>query len=315
VPLLWLSLAFLLGILLGDWTHLPVSFWLALSLVALTFYLLLWISHRHLGSALPLLQSPNFLSDRLPPSLHTPVPYSMLFVALALGAVRYQLSLPEIGPHHIAWYNDRDGKTTIKALVDDMPDERDAYTNLRVSVEEIRPPDERLFIPIEGTLLARVPPGGGWRYGDEVRLWGYLETPGENEIFSYREYLFHKGIYAQFDCGVNPTSENARMDCARRFGRDQGNPILARVYDLRLRSLDLLYSLYPDPEASLLAGILLGIESGIPEDVAEAFIVTGTSHIIVISGFNFAIIAGLLAYIVRRWLGLGTVPLKLTGQI
>ena len=53
----------------------------------------------------------------------------------------------------------------------------------------------------------------------------------------------------------------------------------------------------------MLAGILLGIESGIPEDVAEAFIVTGTSHIIVISGFNFAIIAALLAAASGRWLG------------
>ena len=53
----------------------------------------------------------------------------------------------------------------------------------------------------------------------------------------------------------------------------------------------------------MLAGILLGIESGIPEDVAEAFIATGTSHIIVISGFNFAIIAALLAAASGRWLG------------
>jgi competence protein ComEC len=47
----------------------------------------------------------------------------------------------------------------------------------------------------------------------------------------------------------------------------------------------------------------LGIESGIPQDVVEAFNVTGTSHIIAISGFNFAIIAGLLAVAAGRWLG------------
>jgi competence protein ComEC len=86
-------------------------------------------------------------------------------------------------------------------------------------------------------------------------------------------------------------------------GRDQGNPILARIYALRERSLETIYTLFPDPEASLLAGILLGIESGIPEEVAEAFNDTGTSHIIAISGFNFAIIAGLMAVVFGRWLG------------
>jgi predicted membrane metal-binding protein len=47
-----------------------------------------------------------------------------------------------------------------------------------------------------------------------------------------------------------------------------------------------VYQLWPDPEASLFAGILLGVETGIPEPIAQAFKETGTPHIIAISGFN-----------------------------
>jgi predicted membrane metal-binding protein len=36
----------------------------------------------------------------------------------------------------------------------------------------------------------------------------------------------------------------------------------------------------------MLAGILLGVETDIPAEVQEAFKVTGTAHIIVISGQN-----------------------------
>ena len=58
---------------------------------------------------------------------------------------------------------------------------------------------------------------------------------------------------------------------------------------------------------SLLAGILLGDESGIPEHVDQAFKDTGTSHIIVISGFNITVIAGLLATVSARLIGRGRV--------
>jgi hypothetical protein len=37
----------------------------------------------------------------------------------------------------------------------------------------------------------------------------------------------------------------------------------------------------PEPEASLMQGILLGIRSGIPADLYDDYNATGTSHIIV----------------------------------
>jgi len=55
---------------------------------------------------------------------------------------------------------------------------------------------------------------------------------------------------------------------------------------MRQRAVDLVYQYWPDPEASLLAGILLGVETGILADVAAAFRDTGTAHIIAISGQN-----------------------------
>jgi len=56
---------------------------------------------------------------------------------------------------------------------------------------------------------------------------------------------------------------------------------------------------------SVLAGILLGDESGISEKVDRAFRDTDTPHIIVISGFNITIIAGLLVGVFSRIFGGG----------
>ena len=73
---------------------------------------------------------------------------------------------------------------------------------------------------------------------------------------------------------------------ASLLAHDQGNPLFAWIYRFKDRCVALIYRLFPDPEASLLAGILLGVYSGIPTGVSETFRAAGVSHIIVISGFN-----------------------------
>ena len=76
------------------------------------------------------------------------------------------------------------------------PDTRDTYTNLRLRIEQLRRLDETRFTPVEGLLLVRISTGTTLRYGDRLRIQGHLETPPENEDFSYRDYLAHQGIYS-----------------------------------------------------------------------------------------------------------------------
>lgn len=61
----------------------------------------------------------------------------------------------------------------------------------------------------------------------------------------------------------------------------------------------------PEPEASLLSGIVLGVKRGLPRDFYEALKETGTMHIVVASGYNVTIIIGtivayLAGYLKRR---------------
>ena len=59
----------------------------------------------------------------------------------------------------------------------------------------------------------------------------------------------------------------------------------------------------PDPQAALLTGILLGDDSGLPPKLDEQFRTTGLTHIIAISGFNIAILTGVLLALSRPFLG------------
>src|SRR3990172_3843844 len=51
----------------------------------------------------------------------------------------------------------------------------------------------------------------------------------------------------------------------------------------------------PEPHSSLLLGMILGNKSGFPPDFYEALRVTGTLHVVVVSGFNITVIINTLA--------------------
>ena len=276
MPLLPLCIAFIAGVILASSLPLPALYWLIASITCLLLAALI-----------------HFLTRKpYSPLLRTFSPL-LLVAALTLGAARYQSTRPILAdPTFIAHYNDTGLNVTITGLLVHPPDERDSYTNLRIQTETIRLSTELESIPVTGLLLARVDPGGDWQYGDRLTLTGRLQTPPETETFSYRDYLARAGIYAFL-----PFAN------ASRLAHNQGQPFFRLIFAFKARAVETVYHLYPDPEASLLAGILLGVETGIPPDLDQAFRDTGTAHIVAISGFNISIIAALFTSLFRRALG------------
>ena len=281
MPLFWLSLAFLCGIYLGQALAWPVVYWLVVVVLTMALWLLAAYLRR-LHIVVP------FLHFSFPSA---PVPYPLLAIVLWLGAARLASAQPVIDSRFIAWYNDRPGEYWVSGVIAEPPDERDQYTNLRVQVESIHQSVSASPDAVNGLLLVRAPPGD-WQYGDRLRLHGALFTPPQNEDFSYRDYLAVKGIYSYMPRATIELS-----------GRQAGNPVLAALYGFKQRALAVVYHIYPDPEASLLAGILLGVDTGIPPELQTAFQITGTAHIVAISGFNITIIAGLFVVVFSRIFG------------
>lgn len=50
----------------------------------------------------------------------------------------------------------------------------------------------------------------------------------------------------------------------------------------------------PEPQASLLLGMMLGVKSGFPSDFYQALRVTGTLHVVVVSGYNITVLINAL---------------------
>lgn len=66
-----------------------------------------------------------------------------------------------------------------------------------------------------------------------------------------------------------------------------------------------IYRLVPDPEGAVVAGIALGDRAAIGRELAEAFALSGTAHLLAVSGFNMTLVAGAAALALR-----GRLPLK-----
>lgn len=298
MPLLWLSISFVCGVAAAAWLDPPLRACYALAGAALILALLPPAARRVFSSR----RQSSAPAARLA-GVFAPLPFAgplsvfALLLAAALGAARFQVTRFVLTPQQIAWYNDRDGRMAIDGWVAGPPEMRDTYDLLEVETLQVGVEDEAARYSVEGRLLAKVPPGA-WRYGQEVRLTGRLRTPFENEDFSYLDYLAHRGIHATFDCGYNFDET-----CIQITGAGSGSELYFTIYTLRERLVWVVYRLFPDPEASLMAGILFGVEGGIPQAVRQAFNDTGTSHVIAISGFNFAIVAGLFSWMFGRLLG------------
>jgi competence protein ComEC len=294
LPLFWLSLAFLTGIWAAGQIHSSRSLFIALIRLVLPAQVALgrdlWLVLAALAVLLAVLLRVFHAHLRIRLASSTLLLVSLALIAFCLGAARFAFTVPRVDAGYIAWYNDRDYGLLVTGTLAGPPDERDTYTNLRLQVTQVNTGDQRL--PVTGLILARVANGGDWHYGDVVRLRGHLQAPPSGEDFSYQDYLSHQDILAYM-----PDAEATLLPFTG------GNPVLRLVYAFKDYAVGRVYQIFPDPEASLLAGILLGDDNGMPAALQQAYVNTGTAHIIAISGFNIAILAGLFVLLFSRLLG------------
>jgi competence protein ComEC len=264
MTLLYLVGAWVAGVFLSSSGDTPMAWWLALAIISL---ILAYTARRNR-------------------------PWRLLFVCgalLALGAGRYAWAARPLPANHIAHDVDTGYITLTGVIVRDV-DVRDQLVNLTVQVESIRQAGQPHAA--QGLVLVQAPRHGSYAYGDRVTVSGQLLTPPEFDDFSYRDYLARRGIHAMIP--------NAQVDV---LAHNQGRPWYAAMYDLKDRAHQTINRLLPSPQAPLLSGILLGVESGIPENVREAFNQTGTSHIIAISGANIIVVIRVLLGLLEPGLG------------
>jgi competence protein ComEC len=243
--LIYLAAAWVVGITLAALFILPTAVWLWLLVLPLGYLVLWW-------------RDPNLRRVHF------------IFLALILGALRYQAALPTPADQALAQFNDR-GSASLVGIVIDEPERRDAYTNLRVEVTKIQRAGE--WQSTHGRALVQAPRDTPARYGDEIQVDGEPSTPPAAADFSYRDFLAREAVFT--------TVRYARVYVV---SHDHGNPVWAYLLEFKSAALGAVAALFPEPAAALLQGILLGSDQNIPRALQDAFSRTNAAHIIAISG-------------------------------
>jgi competence protein ComEC len=188
----------------------------------------------------------------------------------------------------VAQYNNSGG-LTIEGVVSEAPDIRDERVQLRVAVESVTRGGETLSS--SGLVLVYAPPTAAEiRYGDRIAATGLLITPAEYDTFSYADFLGRSGVFSIMDSAA-----------VEVLASGEGNPIYGTLLELRRNALNVINAALPEPQAGLLAGILLGEERGISPALIDAFSAVGASHVVAISGFNMAVLSGTLMGLFERF--------------
>lgn len=274
MPLLWLGLSFIAGIGFASISSIMPILWMTGILVSIGCFFLeikLIPKEKHLLRSSQIFQ----------------ITAGLLMTSFCLGALRYQWAIPKFTEIDLATYQPLD-EARITGVIVSFPEISSSSSSAIVRSESIMINGEET--PVSGKLELRLPGGFHLAYGDRLLLVGNLRPSAAKDTQFHTSYLARRGVYSRVYYPKITWMES-----------NQGNMWMNSIYQLRTRARELLVHYLPVREASLLSGILLGIDWTIPRYLEDAYRATGTIHIIAISGFNITLIAWQIIHLFRKF--------------
>ncbi len=201
---------------------------------------------------------------------------ALLLIAFSVGSLRMMFVMEKVNV--LDTYTG--GEVTVVGVVKTEPTESNYYKNFDLKPEMV----SSKVVNTDFRILVRTSKTNNITVGDRVSATAVLEVPEnfENESgieFDYVNYLRTKQVtHILHKAIVTQTGEV-----------DQG---LIRVLSgIKQKFISNIGETFSFPESALLAGLLLGSKQSLGDENLESFRRAGVSHVIVLSGFNIAIVA------------------------
>ncbi len=210
--------------------------------------------------------------------------WTLALLAFVLGGLRYSY-VPQSSD--VAQYNNVGG-LTLEGVVTTEPDVRDDRIDIRLDIQSVTRIGQTVVS--NGLVLVQAPTSASIQYGDRISATGLLVIPSVSDTFSYRDYLARSGVFS-----IMP---DASVEVK---GSGEGNALLRMLLAFKEQARQLISRSLPEPSAGLLTGILLGDARGLAPEISDAFSAVGASHIIAISGFNMAVLSGVVMGLLGRF--------------
>ncbi len=139
--------------------------------------------------------------------------------------------------------------------------------------------------PFIGDLRLRVRDGEQISYGDCIRGEGKIAQPEKNSVnYFLKEKLYGTIAYPKFSL----------------TGEWKGSKIKNVMISAKQRIMNTFLTVLPRDEATLLAGLTIGAKGEFPDELAQAFKKSGTTHLVALSGYNIMIVVSVLMLLFVR---------------
>ncbi|MDD2806900.1 MAG: ComEC/Rec2 family competence protein [Patescibacteria group bacterium] len=200
----------------------------------------------------------------------------LAMVSLIFGVMRYNLSLPLSSPDKIWFYNGK--QITFEGTVAGLPE---INNNQQKFVANIKIVDQ---LPVSGKVLISADIYPPYQAADSLLISCLLKSPERKtqSSLSFARYLAKDNIYSV--CSFPKIT----------WLKSSDNKLYNLFY--KFKSSIILYSIrnLPEPAASLFIALIIGSRQGIPIELSDSFKITGTAHLIAISGSHIVIIIMIL---------------------
>ena len=204
-----------------------------------------------------------------------------LLVGVSLAVGIFRMSLVDISPDSDLVQKVGE-KVSFEAKVVDEPDLRDVNARYVVSLEDHK---SKILL-----ISNRFPE---YQYGDILKVSGKLDLPenftGDTGVeFDYISYLSKDNIHFLI---YQPAIELVGSDSGLKV------KIFSALYNLKYKFIEKISNVVPEPNASLLSGMIFGAKQSLGSDLLDQFKNVGLIHIVVLSGYNITIIAVGIFYV------------------
>ena len=265
--MLWLAVAFCLGITTANYTVIPFSFFYGFACLFLICALIL--IKRDLGFSIVIL---------------------CLFFFIGSILLKNSQTLPA---RHIANSTPyKSERVFLKGAIDNDPLFTANKTSFVLNAKELYSGQTRREVC--GKVLVSVFEKRNFVYGEELILEGALYRPFNlyiSDRLNYRHYLTGQGIYALLAV--------KRGSLIKDTGKNFGNPLKSFAFWIKHNAAGLISENLSPVSASVLNAMLLGERKGVPRFINEGLLRTGTGHILAVSGLHVGIMAFVLLALLK----------------
>jgi competence protein ComEC len=147
-------------------------------------------------------------------------------------------------------------------------------------------------------ILVTLPSAVNVSYGDMVSVFGKVDHPenfttATNREFDYKNYLAVHDVYGLL-----------RANDLKIISHDNGSLIYKYLFTIKKYFVGIIKNIFPQKEAGLFAGIMVGEKSLLPKETLNDFQIAGLTHMIVLSGHNITLVTIAITTMLA-WFGMG----------